>query len=334
MAISIKQIAKKAGVSVATVSRALNIPEKVLPETREKILAIIEEFGYVPNPIAKALSTGETNLIALIIPTLDNSFFAQIAEGCQMYLLAKGYNLIIICSDKYKEHELGILKSIDQRQFKGIIISGSGLYVDEYEEVLKQVSISKVLIESLPRETDISSVFVDDAKGIEAALLHFLEAGHERIAVVTGETNLIPTKRRLMVLKNYLKEKLVNYEVPIIEAHYSSLISGSTALKELLLNKQKPTAILAFNDILAFGVIKAAHELGIKIPEDLSVIGFDDIPMASFSVPALSTVYSPNEELGEEAAKLLLSIIDEHEEDIKNILLPVKLVLRESTINK
>lgn len=333
MTINIKQIAKKSGVSVATVSRALNKPESVLPKTREKILAIIKEVGYSPNPLAKAFSTGETNLIALIVPTLDNSFFAQLAEGCQTYLLSEGYNLIIICSDKYEEHELGILKGIDQRQFRGILVSGSGFYEDEYVNILEQFKCPMVVIENLPQNYSFSTVFVNDIMGIEAALNHFLKTGHERIAAVTGEINLLTTQRRLGFLRDYLGKKLPNYEVPVVSAEYSSLNSGRMVLKELLLIQPKPTAIFAFNDVIALGIIKAAMELGVKIPEELSIIGFDNIPVASYFTPALSTVYSPSEELGKEAAKLLLDKIDNNEQQIRNILLPVKLILRESTIN-
>jgi DNA-binding LacI/PurR family transcriptional regulator len=333
MSINMKQIADKSGVSVATVSRALNKPESVLPETREKILAIINEVGYVPNPLAKAFSTGETNLIALIVPTLNNGFFAQIVEGCQTYLLSKGYNLIIICSNKYKEHELGVLRSIDQRQFRGIIVSGSGFYEGQYEDVLKQFSVPIILIESLPQSYSINSVYINDKIGVEAALNHFLETGHKRIAAVTGETKLITTQRRLKVLKDYLNKKLPDYEVPVVSAIYSSMHSAKISLKELLLIDPKLTAIFAFNDVLAIGIIKGAHELGIKIPEELSIIGFDDIPVASYFTPALSTLYSPSEELGREAAKLLLDKIENNDQQIRNVLLPVKLVLRESTIN-
>jgi DNA-binding LacI/PurR family transcriptional regulator len=333
MSINIKQIAKISGVSVATVSRVLNKPESVLPETREKILAVIKEVGYAPNPLAKAFSTGETNLIALIVPTLDNSFFAQLAEGCQTYLLSKGYNLIIICSDKYEEHELGILKSIDQRQFRGVMVSGSGLYEDGYEDILKQFKCPMIVIENLAHNYSFSTIFVNDISGIEAALNHFLQTGHRNIAAVTGEMKLLTTQRRLSFLKDYLSKKLPDYEVPVVSAKYSSLYSGKMILKELLLARPKPTAIFAFNDVIALGIIKEAMELGIKIPEELSIIGFDNIPVSSYFTPALSTVNSPSEELGKEAAKLLLDKIDNNEQHIRNILLPVELILRESTIN-
>jgi DNA-binding LacI/PurR family transcriptional regulator len=334
MGLNIKEIAAQAEVSVATVSRTLNKPDKVLPETREKILAIIKEHGYVPNPLAKALSTGETNLVALIIPTLDNSFFAQLAEGCQMYLLERGYNLFIICSNKYKENELGILKSIDQRQFKGMLISGSGFNEDEYKVILDQVKISMVVIENLPKNDYVSSAFINDLMGIETAMDHFLDSGHKQIAVITGEPRLLPTRRRLKFILEYLREKLPDYEVPVVSAYYASMNSGRKALQELMSGEVKPTAVFAFNDMLALGVIKEAQALGVKIPEELSVIGFDDIPMASFLTPSLSTVYSPSEDLGRESARLLLDKIERHEEFVRNVLLPVKLVLRDSTNNK
>lgn len=330
---SIKKIAEASSVSVATVSRVLNNPEKVLPKTRQKVLHIIEKFEYVPNPLAKALATGGTNLIAMIIPTLNNSFFAKQAEGCQVYLLGKGYNLVIICSDKYSEHEIGILKSIDQRQFKGMIIAGSGIYESEYPKIIKQVNIPLVIIEDLPNNYSVSSVFNNDMMGVKAAIDHLVKTGHARIAAVTGESNFIATKRRLRYLQSYLQEKFPGYELPVVTAEYSSPSTGRNALETLMNTDPRPTAVLAFNDMIALGLIKASYEIGIRIPEELSVIGFDDIPMASFSKPSLSTVYSPSEDLGKEAAKLLLDQIDNQDTSVKNILIPVKLILRESTIN-
>ena len=190
-----------------------------------------------------------------------------------------------------------------------------------------------MIIEDLPSNYSVSSVFNDDMMGVKAAIDHLVKTGHERIAAVTGESNFIATKRRLNYLQSYLEEKFPGYELPVFTAEYSSPSTGRNALETLMNTDPRPTAVLAFNDMIALGLIKASYELGIRIPEELSVIGFDDIPMASFSKPSLSTVYSPSEDLGKEAAKLLLDQIDNQDTSVKNILIPVKLIIRESTIN-
>jgi len=332
MPINMKSIAAKAGVSVATVSRALNRPEMVHPATREKILAIVEDLGYAPNPFAQGLSTGKTRLIALIVPTLNNSFFGQLADGCQSFLTPEGYNLIIYSFEEYGQKESDLIQEIDQRLVEGLILSGSGFYLDTYQDILQKIKVPVVLVENLPEATDISSVYIDDTAGMAMAAQYLINQGHKQIGIIAGPEKMLTTDRRINAVRKVFKDYQINLnDRHIVYGEYASLASGAESLQRLMKSKRPPTAILAFNDILAIGALKAAIQLGLRIPEDLAVIGFDDIPMAAYYSPALSTIHSPSLELGKHAARLLLEKLHDSSAPIKKVLLPVELILRETT---
>jgi len=332
MPINMKSIAAQAGVSVATVSRALNRPEMVHPATREKILAIVEDLNYAPNRFAQGLSTGKTKLVALVVPTLNNSFFGQLADGCQSYLVAEGYDLIIYSYEEFGHKDLGIIQNIDQRMIEGLILSGSGFYLDTYQEILNKIKIPVVLVENSPETIGISSVYIDDIAGMTMATQYLINQGHKQIGIIAGPEKMLTTDRRIKAVKNVFKDYHLNLnEKYVVFGEYASLESGATALHKLMKNRKPPTAILAFNDILAIGALKAAIQLGLVIPKDLAVIGFDDIPMAAYCSPALSTIYSPSLELGKHAARLLLEKLTDADAPIKKMLLPVELILRETT---
>ncbi|MGI9861446.1 LacI family DNA-binding transcriptional regulator [Moorella naiadis] len=331
MALDMKAIAEQAGVSVATVSRALSRPEMVRPATREKILALVEDLGYKPNPLARGLVTGRTGQIALVVPTLNNPFFAQLVEGCQKFLIPRGYNLIIFSSQEYREKELAILRNLDQRRLDGLILSGSGFFPDDYHPILAQIRMPAVLIEHLADVNQLSSVYIDDYAGTIMAVQHLVNNGHRQLGVIAGSPHMLTTSRRLKAVKNVLREADLPFAGrQIVYGDYSSLESGSDGLQALLKSPHPPTAVFAFNDILAIGALKAARELGLKIPGDLAVIGFDDIPMAAYCNPPLSTIRSPSLELGQQAARLLLEQLSREKAPVKKVLLPVELVLRGS----
>lgn len=331
MSIDIKALAAKAGVSVATVSRALNRPEMVQPATREKILALVKELGYAPNPLAQGLSTGKTNLIALVVPTLNNSYFGQLADGCQRYLIQAGYNLVIFSSQEYEQRELTVLSSMEQRRFDGLLLSGSGFFPNEYRSILDLVKIPVVLIEHLPEVTDISSVYIDDAAGTAMAIRHLLNQGHSQIGVIAGNQKILTTTRRLQAVKATLRQnRLPLANLKIAYGEFDSLESGAGAMQKLLKGPSAPTAVFAFNDVLAIGALKAALQAGLRVPQDLAVIGFDDIPMAAYCTPALSTIHSPSLDLGQQAARLLLERINNEAAPLTKMLLPIELVIRET----
>lgn len=328
----IRDIARAAGVSTATVSRALNEPDRVLPETREKVLRVIEEAGYVPNPLAKALSTGQTNLVAMILPTLTNSVFAQMAEGCQDHLSRHHLNLVTLMGLRADQNELDVLRSIDQRLVQGFVISGSAFVEEAYKPILDQLKVPAVVIGKLAEESRFSCVHADDEQGFRDIMAYCVAQGHQRIGVITGETAFLDTQRRLRAIRSFLEESEGNgVRLSVESARFATIDSGRTALQRLCGRPDPPSAVICLNDLLAFGALRGAREAGLRVPEDLSVVGYDDIPTASFSSPALSTIRAPNRELGAEAARLLLRKIARPDDPPESVLLPVELIIRESS---
>ncbi|MEI7884856.1 MAG: LacI family DNA-binding transcriptional regulator [Clostridia bacterium] len=329
---TISDIARLAGVSTATVSRALNTPEIVQAETRERIMDVIKKTNYVPNPLAKALSTGQSNLVGMLLPTLTNSVFAQMAEGCQHYFLQHNLNLVVISGQSYHEKELDVLKSIDQRQVKGFIISGSAFVDGSFEIIMDNIDVPAVILERMPTNCAYSSVYIDDEQGVIDVLKFYLANGHTHIAVVSGELNFVASQRRLLAIRNYLADNcLHNVRLSVEAARFADMESGRLALHRLMERADKPTAIICLNDIIALGALKGANELGIQVPADMEIIGFDNIPMTSYSTPALSTINSPNAEVGQRAARLLLEHIKNPQKKPEQIILPVELLHRESS---
>lgn len=327
----IRDIAREAGVSTATVSRALNTPDLVLPETREKIFAVINHVNYVPNPLAKALSTGRTNIIAMVLPTMENAVFAMIAEGCQRYLVQINLNLVVITGNRYARKELDILQSVDQRLIKGIIISGSAFTKANHKKILANLKVPSVIIENLPNPK-YNTIYIDDINGFEKITDYFIQQGHRRIGLIAGEPSFIVTQRRFAAVQNYLENRYRGMvELVRVSALFSSIQSGMKAMHTLFDMSDPPTAVMCMNDLLAIGALRAARERAMRVPDDVSIMGFDDIPIARYYSPTLSTVQCPNLELGEQAARLLVKQIDNPGTSRENILLPVTLQIREST---
>ncbi|WP_227765482.1 LacI family DNA-binding transcriptional regulator [Zhaonella formicivorans] len=327
----IKQIAEKAGVSIATVSRAINQPHLVRPSTREKVLKIVREMNYAPNPIAQGLLTGRTNTIALVVPTLRNPYFGQLAEGAESVLAGNGYNLTISSSYESISRQESIIENILKRRVDGLILAGSGAFQEGYEKALNKIKIPIAAIEYIPGQDTFNCIYVDDITGVRMAIEHLIHQGHKRIGVIPGNPKMLVTIRRLKAIKNILAEYDLELDKKLIcHGSYDSLESGRLAMTEILAAEKVPTAVFAFNDIMAIGAMKCAQDRGLKIPEDVAIVGFDDIPMSEYTTPGLTTLRAPNFQIGKTAATILLEQINNPTAPIRKVLLPVELVLRGS----
>ena len=327
---NIKEVAKRAGVSVATVSRTLNRPELVLEATRKKILETIEEMDYVPNPSAMSLSTGRTGTVACIVPTLRNEFFNQLVEGCQRILAYSGYRLLI-----YSTANSGaFLEKLDQRSIDGVILSGSN-YTRENRANLDILQVPCVLIENVEQFADFNelppTVYIEDYIGVQFALKYLYAEGNRCFGILAGDQDYIVTQRRLRAVREFFSWA-PDCQYYVEHAGYSDLGQAQTAGYFFLEKKPRPTAIFTFNDMLAAGVLRSLLSTGIKVPEEMELIGFDDIPLASYFTPSLSTMSAPNRRLGEKAAELLLARIN-GKTIAQNVLYPLDIKLRETTKN-
>lgn len=293
---SIIDVAKKAGVSIATVSRVLNESEKVKPDTREKVLSIINEMKYTPSPAARGLIMRRTEAIGLLLPDLHGEFFSEVIRGADEAIQNHGYHLIVSSSHNDPKEIEAALRFMRGR-------------VDAIVLMSPQVN-SEILIENLPKSLPVvllncrtdnnnfDTIVIDGFGGARAMTEYLLELGHRRIAVITGGGNNFESEERLRGHRTAMNGKMIQQN-EALEFHGNfTEIAGYEAARQIIALEDHPTAIFAFNDSMAIGAIKAIREAGLRIPTDISICGFDDIPVAKYISPSLTSVHVPISELG------------------------------------
>ncbi len=329
---TIKDVAALAGVSPATVGRVIGDYGYVGTESREKVLAAIKQLGFKPNAVARNLKSRRTKTWGYLLPTVTNLFYAQIAKGLQDVASSHGYNVILCSTDVNPQRTAEYGRMLLENRVDGVVIS---LPADEsVSQLVKACSRSGVPVlfchgtRSIP---DVDQVICDDLKGGYLAARHLLDLGHQRIAMIavkgstTSNLRLEGFRQACLETGTELKAELIT------EAADYSENAGYTGTKLLLMREEPPTAIIAANDIMAMGVMDAIDQAGLKVPADLSVIGFDNT-FAAFMRPRLTTVSLPMYQVGNIGAQLLLERIENlYRGEKRLITLPEELVVRGST---
>ncbi|MBS4193603.1 LacI family DNA-binding transcriptional regulator [Lederbergia citri] len=327
--LTIKDIAEKAGVSITTVSRVLNQKEEGMSQkTREKVLKVMEEVDFQPNQFARGLVTKRSKTFGLIVPNISNPYFPELCRGVEDEANESEYSLIICNSDDQTDKEKRYLRLLEEQQVDGIIFSAKDYLDPSDEEQLSRAKIPFVLIDRGKEEKKHSGVFLDNDKGGYLAGKHLIELGHRNIACIIGPRSIALSNDRLEGFQRALRESGVEL-LPshIIEGNFQMEMAYHKS-KDLLMKKEV-TAIFACNDMMACGVYRMAHELGIRIPTDLSIVGFDDIPLISALIPKLTTIRQDTYQMGREAVKLLIQKLDNIE--TTSVLFNPTLVVRESS---
>lgn len=332
---SIREVAEKAQVSVTTVSRVLNDSSSVTDQTRRRVKRVIQELGYRPNPSARALRSNRTNLIALVIPELVNPYFSAIAEGVQDAARQAKLQLILGACGNIEGAELQYLELLPHKQIDGLILSTPAHGADRRSKRrLEELGRKGYPIVSLGQRFEetkryFDAITTDTAVGTREAMLHLLESGHSRVAYFGAPSGI--AKTRLDTYRAVLNARGLFVEDDLIFSTDLTLESGYRLAKKVFCQHRRPTAVLAVNDMVAIGVILAVQDEGLEVPKDVSVVGFDDIPMASIMRPHLSTVAQPKYELGQLAAERLIGRLDGSIRDFEQISLSTRLVVRDST---
>lgn len=329
-------VARLAGVSRATVSYVLNgVTEGRVPiseETRQRVLEAIEELGYEPDARAQALRSGNTNTIALIIPDLRNPHFCELATGIEEAARASGYHLLLSSTTLNDEYAVEIFKDLSRRRFDGLILGSSFiLKSEEAQATLEQVRKRGLPIVELSENYGVDSVGTDYREAAREVMSYLLSLGHRRIGLVYGvgghelaEDRRGPYRAGLEVAGIPIDEDLIMECGPTIE-------DGYQAAKKLLELPSRPTAIIAINDLLSIGAVRAAADAGLRVPNDLSLVGYDDIPMANYLVPRLTTVTKDAHASGKKAFEILMRRMQNSELPRQKIHTPARLIIREST---
>ncbi len=333
-ATTLKQLAAHVGVHVSTVSRALNPETRNLigPEVAKRVLAAANELGYVPNSMAAALRTGQSRTVGILIPDLMNPVFPPFIRGIQDTLDGAGYTAIIANSDGDKDYERVIVQKMQARFVAGLIMA-TALYRDDpaVGECIEK-GIPVVLINRGVDNREISAVVSDDGAGIAAAVEHLVRLGHRRIAHAAGPPETYTGMMRRRAFLNAMQASgLPADEDLIVFASGYTVPAGREALAALLERGKPFSALIAANDQLALGALDGLAEAGLRVPRDVSLVGFNDMPLVDRIDPPLTTLRIQHYEMGAEAARILLDELADPQRDRRTVMLEPQLIVRGST---
>lgn len=329
MKITIAEIAKMAGVSKTTVSRVINEKLDVLPETRDRINALIRQYDFHPNAYAKAITSRKSNTIGLVIAqsanyVFSNPYYAEIIRGVSNMAQSRGYHLLLTYCEGGDYIEV-----VRQKRVDGVILlsptAGHGAVIEKLDELdLPFVSASR-----MPGYPDIHYLCVDDIEGCMTAVKYLISLGHRAIGFINGPESLASSQDRLTGYRRILVENGIAIQPEWIQEGDTSIDSGFYCMRTLIA-KTNVTAVFAASDLMAVGAIRAIEEAGKSVPGDYSIIGFDDIPLAGFLNPPLTTMRQDTFEKGQTAARMLLDLLNGNP-DPNHVIMTAKLVVRQST---
>ncbi len=330
---TIKDVAKVAGVAPSTVSNTLNGRGYVSAETRDKVLEAVELLDYQPNPLARGLKSGRTNVIALIVPTISTPMFSEMIEGVEEVTAAADRNLILCRSGRDPKRELAYLNLLKGGQADGIIFAAPHVEDPCFDEITKS-AIPTVIVGGQSPDASIPTVTIDNRKGAREALLHLLELDHRKIAFINGPTSVFDSRERYEAVKEVWDElQLPEEDLIYVETDFTRA-RGYDAASEIMNTSYPPTAIFAACDSVAIGAVQAIKDMGLIVPDDVTVVGFDDIKYAQYVDPPLTTVRQPAHELGQEATRMLLSLIKGKRLRRKHVVFEVQLQVRQSSARR
>lgn len=327
MSIRIKDVAKKAGVSTATVSRVINEHPNVADSTRKRVLKIIDEIHYFPNQGGRNLRKQESKTILVLIPDIRNYFYSNILHGMDTITTQNGYNLIIASTHSNRSREKKLINLLHQKLADGIIFLSSTLPESELKELDQNYSIVQCC--EYNEDTNITHISIDNYKAAYSSVEYLIQKGHKRIAFLSSNNSFLSTKLRETGYIQALKSHSIEYDEKLIIKGNYSFESGYLATNTLMTSLNPPSAIFTISDVVASGTIQALYQLGKKVPDDVAVFGFDDIDLARQVTPPLSTVAQPLQLLGSMAVKTLVDKIKGIDVP-SEIILPYELMIRRS----
>ncbi len=328
---TMRQIAERADVSIGTVSHVINGTAKVREKLRLRVLEAIRSLGYQPSQLGRGLRRNQTNMLGMIIPDVTNPFFPAVVRGVEDVAYKRSYRVVLCNTDNDPQKEISYLNDLRSYRPAGLLVIPAA--ESDITALLRSVVSSGppvVCIDRRPPGWDGDVVLVANEEGSYVATRHLVRMGHRHLAVITGPLHLTNAVERLKGFRRALAEARVSIESEYIQEARFDRPSGYQAALRLLRMVPRPTAIFACNDLMALGVLLAARELNLSCPEELSIVGFDNLDFAEFTAPALTTVHQPGYQLGATAARLLLERIDGLKQRAKKLVLQTELKIRHS----
>ena len=326
---SIRDVARTAGVSTATVSHVINNTRFVSEEVRVRVLAAVEQCGYYPNAHARGLASGRSRILGLVVSDISNPFFPELVKAIETAAFEQGYDVVLSNTNYDPDRTSHYVRRLIERKVAGVALMTSELDAALIDELARR-DVCVVFLDLGEPGQHMSNLRVDYEAGIEEAVRHLVRLGHRRVTFVGGPAHLRSAARRFEAFRSSLARHLPGAPVEVYDGDFK-LDSGREAVRRMHADGGLPTAVLAANDMMALGAMAELRALGADVPRDVSVVGFDDIEFAALSQPALTTVCLPRSELGRRAVEALLETIGHTEQRGVEIEIPTHLVVRGST---
>ncbi|WP_138420562.1 LacI family DNA-binding transcriptional regulator [Aquibacillus sediminis] len=326
---NIQQVAQKAGVSVATVSRVLNNNATVSPHTRLKVETAIKDLNYEPSMLGRNLRNSESRLLLVLLPSISNPFYSEIINGIQTTAISNNYNILLCETDSNPDRENIYFNMIKNKLADGIISMDPAVNMQKLNELYEQYPV--IQCSEYEEGGVIPYVTIDNEQAAYHAVKHLVKLGHENIALINSDEKFLYARQRRTGYERALQE----FGFPIDETfiyHTQELkfSDGVQAMRKLLQLDRRPSAVFAVSDTLAIGALKEINASGLHVPEDIALVGFDKISFSNMTNPTLTTISQPMHEMGCTAARMLINSI--HGEKIENIILDHEVIIRESTM--
>jgi LacI family transcriptional regulator/LacI family repressor for deo operon, udp, cdd, tsx, nupC, and nupG len=333
--VSIKDIARAADVTPGTVSRALRDSSRVSPETKKRIQRLADEMGYSPDAQARSLVMGRTQMLGLVVTTLNDPHIGSVVQTIESAAHERGYAIVLASSNDIPEREIAAVEMLQSRRVDGVIVTSSRVGV-LYQERLEKLSVPVVLINSLAQDRgqNTFSVGVDNHHGGYLATDHLVQKGHRRIAYVASPSDRNDSAERMAGYRDALAEAGVGFDPSLVVQGTARAGGGQQALSHLLSLDTWPGAAFCYNDMTAIGLIDAARAAGLSLPQDLAIVGFDDIAFAQFAHPPLTTIAQPVDRLGRGAVQMVLDLLSDDtdpEQPVANLRIRGRLIVRASS---
>jgi LacI family transcriptional regulator len=325
-----REVAEHAGVSVTTVSHVINNTRPVNPQTRIRVEEAMQTLGYQPNVLARSLRRGVTHTIGIILPDNANPYFAEVVRGIEDTSFAQGYSVVLCNSDNNLQKEYHYTNVLVEKQVDGIIFVAAGLSAENIY-ALQTRRVPLVLVDRNVPNVQVDNVLADNQLGGWLATHHLIELNHRTIACISGPRGVLVSSKRIQGYRQALQSADLEFAPDCIVIGDFQYQSGYMGAKQLFKQRPSLTAIFACNDLMAIGAYRFAHEHHLHIPEQLSIVGFDDVHLAAYTNPPLTTIHQSKHEMGSRAATLLIERIANQDLEPRQEILETQLVIRGST---
>ncbi|MEI7027845.1 catabolite control protein A [Paenibacillus sp. y28] len=334
MTVTIYDVAREAGVSMATVSRVVNNNPNVKPQTRKKVFEAIERLGYRPNAVARGLASKKTTTVGVVIPDISNSIFSEVARGIEDIANMYHYNIILSNADKKKEKEIRVINTLLEKQVDGLLFLG-GAVTEEHVQAFRTSSVPVVLCNTTTEDESIPYVDIDHEAAAFDAVKLLIEQGHRDIGMISGTLqDRANGYLRYQGYKRALEEAGIPLRDEYVRIGNYRYESGIEVMKYFLELSDRPTAIFSATDEMAIGAIHAIQDSGLKVPDDFSIMSIDNIRMASMVRPQLTTVAQPMYDIGAVSMRLLTKLMNKEKVDMSRVILPHEIIQRKSVAQR